>query len=160
MFKSATNYRAEVTVVLSIDSRLKGVNTQRCPNCKQWHFLRKYLRFRKQRQTQRGLTRKRQGCSNQIPKRQADSQVRRKVGWVRGEVMATLIMFASLPITPAHVVIISVRAGNTTHRFGIKRSVTRNLSLPKVDLMRSFDAHWLQVSVSEGLKFEIEEMNS
>ena len=56
-----------------------------------------YPRFRKQRQTQRGLTRKRHGCSNQIPKRQADSQVRRKVGWVCGEVMAHFLRFCRFP---------------------------------------------------------------
>ena len=96
-------------------------------------------RFRKQRQTQRGLTRKRQGCSNQIPKRQADLQLGSKSVNLRKYAEPNLIIFSSILGIPTHAVIICARGRNLSVILGIKRSVTRNLSRPKVDLMRSFN---------------------
>ena len=124
------------------------------------NWINVYIRFRKQRQPQRSLTRKRQGCSNQIPKRQADLQLGSKSVNLRKYAEPNLIIFSSILGIPTHAVILCARGRNLSVILGIKRSVTRNLSLPKLDLMRSFDAPRLRVRVFEGYNFEITHMDS
>ena len=70
------------------------------------------------------------------------------------------MIFSSPPRLPPHAVIICARGRIISDILGIKRSVTRNLPLPKGDLMRSFDAPRLRVYVFEGYNFEIAHMDS
>ena len=58
-------------------------------------------------------------------------------------------VFSSILGLPPHAVIIWARRRNLSVILE-KKSVTRNLSLPKVDLLRSFDAPRLRVRVFEG----------